>query len=661
MAFYYGTDYYPEHWPRDRWETDAKLMEEMGIDVVRMAEFSWAKMEPREGEFHFEWLKEAVALLAKHGIKSILGTPTAAPPAWIIEKNPEIQPIDSDGTQHFFGGRHHDCQSNETYRQHIRRFVTAMATAFKDDPNVVGWQIDNELGNSHYNLCYCPSCTAHFQEWLRKKYGTVDALNNAWGTWFWSQQYDSFEQVQAPKVTVSGRNPSAVLDWNRFCSDLIVDFQQLQIDIIRSICPPEQFITHNMMGFSDKVSYYDLAKSLDFASHDQYPGGHFAVAPHQPNDRLAGDLDFIRSVKGKNFWIMEQQAGITGWETIGRMPQPGQLSLWAMQSVAHGADTIVFFRWRTCTVGTEQYWHGILPHSGQPGRSYRELKELIHKTRPLMAEIQGVSPKPEVGIVYSYDQNYAMKIQPHNPKMSYMEQIRKYYAAFYKRNIPVDFVQDTADFSRYKLLVAPLQYLMDPELEQRYRDYVRGGGHLVLTMRTGVKDRNNICMSDRPLPGALSDVLGIEVPDYDSLWETDLKVRWGDQFYTAEQWSDLIDLKGAQPLAECASQFYAGSPAITVNQYGDGLAYYVGNEPGEELMDRLAGELAEKAGTAPVADAPEGVEVVMRRGETKAYLFVLNHNETQQQFTVPAGWKNYFDGQRETLEPFAYHVYTKEL
>ena len=259
MAFYYGTDYYPEHWPRDRWETDAKLMEEMGIDVVRMAEFSWAKMEPREGEFHFEWLKEAVALLAKHGIKSILGTPTAAPPAWIIEKNPEIQPIDSDGTQHFFGGRHHDCQSNETYRQHIRRFVTAMATAFKDDPNVVGWQIDNELGNSHYNLCYCPSCTAHFQEWLRKKYGTVDALNNAWGTWFWSQQYDSFEQVQAPKVTVSGRNPSAVLDWNRFCSDLIVDFQQLQIDIIRSICPPAQFITHNMLGFRDKGSYYDLA------------------------------------------------------------------------------------------------------------------------------------------------------------------------------------------------------------------------------------------------------------------------------------------------------------------------------------------------------------------------------------------------------------------
>ena len=661
MAVYFGADYYPEHWPRERWATDAALMEEMGIDVVRMAEFSWEKMEPREGEFHFEWLEEAISLLAAHGIKTVLGTPSAAPPAWIIEKNPEIQPIDSNGIQHHFGGRHHDCQSNVVYREHIRRFVTKMAQTFKDNPNVIGWQIDNELGNSHGDLCFCPSCENRFRDWLQKKYTTVEALNKAWGTAFWSQGYSSFEQVQAPKITAAGKNPSQMLDWKRFCSDLIVEFQQFQIDIIHSICPARQFITHNFMGFADKVSYFDLGKSLDFASHDQYPGGYFAQAPHQPNERLAAELDFVRGTKEKNFWIMEQQSGITGWECMGRAPKPGQLSMWSVQSIAHGADTVVYFRWRVCTVGTEQYWHGILPHSGKPGRRYEELKAFIHKMRPLMAEIQGVSPKPEVGIVFSYDQEYAMQIQPHNPKLTYIGQVMKYYTGFYNKNIPVDFVSDQSDFSRYKLLIAPLQYLMDPALEKKYADYVRSGGHLVLTMRTGVKDRNNICMSDRELPGALSEVVGLEVSDYDCLWETSLKVRWGDQEYTAEQWSDLIELKGASSLAECASEFYAGSPAVTVNSYGKGLAYYVGNEPAADLMDRLVEELTEKAGVSSVLETPEGVEVMSRRKEDTEYIFVLNHTEEEQEISVPAEWKNYFEGQEGALPPFGFRVYTKAL
>lgn len=659
MAVYFGVDYYPEHWPRERWETDAALMEKMGIDVVRMAEFSWEKMEPQEGEFHFEWLEEAVALLAEHGIQAVLGTPTAAPPAWIIERSPEIQPIDSKGVQHFFGGRHHDCQSNQNYRVHIKRFVTEMANRFKDNPNVIGWQIDNELGNSHGDLCYCPSCAARFREWLQARYQTVEALNAAWGTGFWSQGYSAFEQVNPPKITVAGHNPSAMLDWKRFCSDLIVEFQQFQIDILRSICPERQFITHNFMGFADKVSYFDLAKPLDFVSHDQYPGGYFANPPHQPNEKLAASLDFVRGTKEQNFWIMEQQSGITGWETMGRAPNPGQLSMWTMQSVAHGADTVVYFRWRVCTVGTEQYWHGILPHSGNPGRRYEELKDFIHKVRPLMAEIQGVKPRPEVGIVFSYDQEYALQIQPHHPKLDYVEQVVKYYGAFYKQNIPEDFVSDQSDFSRYKLLIAPLQYLMDPALEEKYKAYVKAGGHLLLTMRTGVKDRSNICMSDRELPGALSELVGLEVLDYDCLWGTDLKVRWGNDVFTAEKWSDIITLKGAAPLAVCASEFYAGSPAVTVNAYGDGLAYYVGNEPGVELMDRLAQELVQKAGVSSLCKAVEGVEVMARRSDEKEYIFVLNHTGEEKAFDCPADWMSYFDGQTNTLAPFGFQVYTK--
>ena len=399
MGYTFGVDYYPEHWPRERWQTDARMMREMGITIVRMAEFSWAKWEPREGEFHFEELDEVIALMANEGIDCILGTPSAAPPAWIIEETPEIQPLDSHLQRHYFGGRHHDCQSNAQYRAHIRRFVTAYARHFAANPHVVGWQVDNELGNSHEDLCYCPSCEAAFRQWLQKKYGSIDCLNESWGTAFWSQTYTDFEQIHAPRITAAGKNPSQQLDWMRFCSDLVLDFHQMQADILRSETP-DKFITHNMMGFSRKVDYFKLGDQLDFTAQDQYPGGHFVPQGVFRGDIQAAELDFIRSLKHRPFWVMEQQSAITGWETVGRTPKPGQLGLWAMQSIAHGADTIVFFRWRSCVMGTEQYWHGILPHNGRPGRYYRELKAFMQEAGPLLERLQGSVPHPEVAMLF---------------------------------------------------------------------------------------------------------------------------------------------------------------------------------------------------------------------------------------------------------------------
>ena len=389
MGIHFGVDYYPEHWPRERWETDARLMKEMGVQVVRMAEFSWFKMEPAEGEFDFEWLEDAVALLDSYGIKTVLGTPTAAPPAWIIQKNPEIQPIDREGRRRHFGGRHHDCQSNAVYRAHISRFVTAYAKRFADNPGVIGWQIDNELGNSHGDLCMCDSCKRQFQAWLHKKYGTIEALNDAWGTAFWSQGYNHFEQIGTPLLTAVGENPSAMLDWKCFCSDLIVDFAAHQARILREICP-NHFITHNFMCFDNKVNYYDLAGLLDFVSNDIYPAGHWQKQPHQPDSELAACHDVIRGYKKKPFWMMEQQSGMAGWEIMGRALEPGQMSAWAMQSVAHGADAVVFFRWRTCAMGTEQYWHGILGHSGNPGRTYHEAKRLTETFAKYMEDLRAV-------------------------------------------------------------------------------------------------------------------------------------------------------------------------------------------------------------------------------------------------------------------------------
>jgi len=376
MNFIFGADYYPEHWQRQRWETDARMMREMGLDVVRMAEFSWFKMEPKLNELHFGWLDDAIEILAAQGVKTILGTPTAAPPAWLIEDEPTIEPVDHDGRRRHFGGRHHDCQSHPVYRAHIKRFVTAFSKHFASNPNVIGWQVDNELGNSHDDLCYCEHCERRFQQWLQSKYAEIDTLNHEWGTAFWSQGYQSFSQIHTPRLTVTGVNPSQMLDWKRFCSDLIVEFQHLQVDILRAAAPDKP-ITHNLMGFAPKVNYYDLGKELDFASHDQYPGGHFLEHQNElRDDRLAAELDFIRSVKNAPFAIMEQQSSITGWEVLGRAPKPGQLGLWAMQSVAHGADAIIFFAGVPVPWVPNNIGKGCCPIAGRSGAITKRLRHL---------------------------------------------------------------------------------------------------------------------------------------------------------------------------------------------------------------------------------------------------------------------------------------------
>ena len=660
MNIHFGVDYYPEHWAEERWEKDTVLMKQMGIQVVRLAEFSWHKMEPQKGKYDFDWLERIIALLGKHGIKSILGTPSAAPPAWMVNETPDILPIDRQGRRRGFGGRHHDCQSNRVYRGNIENMVTSMAKRFADNQNVIGWQIDNELGNSHHDLCMCDSCRMGFQEWLKKKYHNIEVLNRAWGTAFWSQEYNDFTEVFAPTITVTGENPSAMLDWKCYCSDLIVDFQQQQIEIIRQYCP-HHFITHNCMGFADKVNYYDLAKELDFVSHDHYPGGFFAKMPNEDDHVLAAMLDLTRSFKKKPFWVMEQQSGITGWEIMGRAPVPGQLSAWAEQSIAHGADAIVFFRWRTCTMGTEQYWHGILPHSGNPGRRYYELKEMIEKLSPFMDEIEGSQSKPDVAIVFSYRQEYALQIQPHHPELNYLKQVLKYYKQLYKRNMPVDFVKDTDDISGYKLVIAPLQYLMTQELEQKYFEYVSNGGRLVLTMRTGVKNAENLCMSDRELPGRLGELCGIEILDYDCLSGTEVKVRLHAKEYLATKWSDIITLKGAESIAEYSSEFYAGTPCITKKTYGSGKAFYIGTEPEEELMERVMENIFAEAGVAGLGTSESGVELAARENQNKKWIFAVNYTNDVHRYDIPNGFKLVLGKNKGLLDKFELHIYEKVM
>lgn len=658
MNIRFGVDYYPEHWDEKRWEADAKLMHDMGIDVVRLAEFSWSKLEPEKGNYRFEWLDKAIGILAKYNIRVVLGTPSAAPPAWIIEEIPDLLPVDSQGRVRGFGGRHHVCQSNADYKELVKLLVTEMARHYKDNPSVIGWQIDNELGNSHDDFCHCKSCRRHFQKWLESRYITIERLNREWGTAFWSQTYDKFEQIPTPMITPNSHSPSLLLDWKRFHSDLIVEFQQLQIDILREICP-HHFITHNFMGFFNLVDYFDLARNLDFVSHDQYPMGFYDMPqPMKEPSVLAADLDLIRGLKNKTFWIMEQQAGPTGWEILGRTPKPGQLALWAAQSIAHGADTVVFFRWRTCAFGTEEYWHGILPHSGNPGRRYFELQKFIHEIAPHMQNFKNALPQSEAAILYSYEQSWAFEIQPHHPELNYIKQVRKYYKGLYNLNVTVDFISEEDDFNKYKLILAPLQFLVSDNLVKKLTGYVSNGGILVLTMRSGVKEMNNQCHIESDLPGKLAELAGATVTDYDCLRDQDMGIRYNGKDFRCELWCDILKPVKAECIGVYTEDFYAGQPAITVNRLGKGMVYYIGTEPEQKLVDDILANIVNESGIERIYENSSEVEFVRRRTKDADYIFALNHTGKTQVINCRDNWKRVINS--EKLEPYGYALFIAE-
>ena len=362
--------------------------------------------------------------------------------------------------------------------------------------------------------------------------------------------------------------------------------------------------------------------------------------------------------------MMELESGPTGGQLVGRMPRPGQLKLWTSHCVAHGADTIVYFRWRTCLFGAEQYWHGILPHNGVPERRYFEIQETIRGLIPVMKDISAVTVKPKAAILFSYEQDWAFQIQPHHPELNYIDQIKKYYNAFYRKNVPLDFISEKEKLEDYKVVIAPLQLLMNSMLEEKFRAYVKNGGHLVLTMRTGVKNRNSVCEGTQALPGRLADVLGITVLEYDCLLGMSVDIEWilDKTWGHAKKWCDVLETKGAEPLAFYRSEFYRDTPAITVNSFGKGKAYYTATEPDDIIMSKVVDRIIKECGLESAGCSPDGVEMTVRNGRKKDYLFVLNHTDLYQTIQVSAKWIPFVwcgESQSGKLPPYGTAIYEK--
>jgi beta-galactosidase len=658
--FHFGVDYYPEHWPKERWATDAQLMQAAGVNTVRLAEFAWSYLEPEPGRFAFDWLDRALDILADQGIQALLGTPTASPPPWVMGIYPDAYRVTETGLRQTYGNRREYCPTHPGYRERGRIITQAMAEHYAEHPSIIGWQTDNEFGGH----CYCPICRTNFQQWLRDRYGSLDALNRAWGTAFWSHVYEEWSQIPLPLQTGGVPNPGLDLDYRRFMSDAWVRFQQEQVDILRRICP-DHFVTHNFMGFRfDQINYFDLAQPLDFVAWDNYLRTGWRLNSSVDGVASALGHDVMRGLKGRNFWLMEQQSGSGGWRTVGITPRPGEMRLWTYQAIAHGADAIIYFRWRTNRFGTEQYWHGVLDHHGGPRRRYKELQTIGTELERVGEEFLGTQKRAQVAMLLSYDTRWAFHTQPNHDDFQYPELYLGYYRALLRRNIAVDIVPPEADLSTYQLVLAPALHVLSQKAADNIRKYVAAGGIFLTTARSGVKDEANAVVN-RPLPGLLAGVCGVEVDEYDVL-PPDASVPLTGELIGGEDtdapagarlWVDVLTPTSGRVLAAYAGEYYAGRAAVVANSFGDGQALYVGSFGDDALQDKVVAWAVKAAAVQPVLETPDGVEAAERWNRGKRLLFLLNHAEETREVILSEPMTDLLTGQamegQATLEPKA--------
>lgn len=636
---YLGTCYYPEHWPKEMWADDIRRMLSAGIKVVRIAEFAWSMVEIREGEFNYDFFDDFLDLASQMGMKVIFSTPTATPPAWLTNKYPEVLNCDIDGHNYYHGARRHYNYNSPIYLKFCDRIVEAFASHYANHEAIIGWQIDNEL-NCEVAEFYSPSDTLAFRKFLIDKYDSIDTLNKSWGTTFWNQTYTDWDEIFVPRKTCSySTNPHEVLDYYRFISDSACRFAKRQSDILRKYIKPDDFITTN--GLFSHLDYQRLNReSLDFITYDSYPNFAYCLDSYNDNDvlkdrRWSRHLTETRAISPV-FGIMEQQSGANGWNT--RMeapsPRPGQMSLWTMQSISHGADFVSYFRWRTATQGTEIYWHGILDYSGRENERLRELIS-INKQIEKMQEIAGAKFIAQVGIICDYDNHYDAEIDKWHQRVQ-----KQSYNALFKTleetHTPFDFVYideftSIEKLIPYKVLFYPHASVMNENLKNQLESYVAQGGTLILGCRTAYKDITGKCVMDK-LPGMLTLLSGTDVYEYSFIAPDikQVKVKWNDKTFNAAVFIDRIQATtdSAEIIGTYESDYFKGAGAIVKNKFKNGTCYYYGSAFTDEAVEAFLNECQVNNPYASKIDAPKECEITIRENDNGKFMFILNYLKT---------------------------------
>ncbi|MEY8744935.1 beta-galactosidase [Bacillales bacterium AN1005] len=637
---FYGGDYNPEQWDHETHLEDLRMFKLAGIDMATINVFSWALIQPDEVTYNFEGLDQLINSLYESGVYVCLATSTAAHPAWMAKKYPDVLRVDADGRKRKFGGRHNSCPNSPTYRKYSEKIADKLAERYKDHPAVLVWHISNEYGGD----CYCDNCEKAFRVYLKERYQTLDQVNKAWNTNFWGHTFYDWDEIVLPSNLSEhwGNNNSTFqgisLDYSRFNSDSMLDCYRLEYDAIKKHIP-DSVVTTNLMGFFKQLDYFKWAKYMDIVSWDSYPG----LATPFSFTAMAHDL--MRGLKdGQPFMLMEQTPSQQNWQPYNSLKRPGVMRLWSYQSVAHGADTIMFFQLRRSIGACEKYHGAVIEHVGhEHTRVFREVAELGKELQLLGDKTLDATVESKVAIVFDWDNWWAIeKSSGLTVALSYVDQIHKYYAAFFRRNIQVDIVSVDTDLSKYDIVLAPVLYMVKPGFADKLEKFVEAGGTFLTTFFSGIVNESDL-VTTGGYPGELRKLLGIWVEEIDALLPEQknsivLKKAYGDLQgdYQCGMLCDLLHSEGAEVIAEYGEDFYQGMPVVTRNKFGKGEAWYVASDPEERFLDGLLGQLAADKNIHALLETPEGVEVSARTKDGKQYLFVMNHNASTQSYDLGA-------------------------
>ncbi|MFB3881886.1 MAG: beta-galactosidase [Armatimonadota bacterium] len=628
---FYGGDYNPDQWPREVWDEDMRLLKLAHINIATLPVFSWALLQPDETHYNFGWLDEILDKMAANGVYACLATSTAAHPAWMARRYPDILRVDFEGRKRRFGIRHNSCPNSPTYRTYAPKLAATLAERYKDHRALVLWHVSNEFGGT----CYCDNCAAAFRVWLQRRYGTIEELNDRWYTRFWSHTFYDWEEIVPPSALSENWSPDrtafqgAALDYARFSSDSLLECYRLEYDALKRITPDVP-VTTNLMGTYKPLDYFAWAPYLDVISWDSYP----------TNDTDPADTalrhDLMRGLKqGMPFVLMEQAPSQVNWQDYCALKRPGVLRLWSYQAVARGADAVMYFQLRQSRGSCEKYHAAVISHAGHENtRVFREVAELGAELGKLGDAFLDATTKAEVALLFDWENWWAVELSAGpSRELRYIPQVQKYYRPLWKRNIPVAIVHPSFDLSPYKVAIAPLAYMLQPGFAARVEEFVRNGGVFITTFFSGMVDENDRVVLGG-YPGELRKALGVWVEEYDAL-----KPEQANQMVLKQPLGGatgafgcgllcaLTHTEGAEAVAVYGNDFYAGRPALTRNRFGKGQAWYVGADPEPALVEALLAHICAEAGVAPTLAAPPRVEVQQRNKGGRTFTFVLNHDE----------------------------------
>ncbi len=642
MSFLYGGDYNPEQWMNspEILEKDIELMKKAGCNVMSIGIFGWSVMEPREGEYDFSFYEKVIDRLYENGIKTILATPSGARPAWMSMKYPEILRTDENGVRHKHGVRHNHCFTSPIYREKVREINERLALHFKDNPAILAWHVSNE----YIGDCHCELCAEAFREFLKKRYNNdLDKLNFEWWNSFWSHTYTDWSQIEPPSSIGENRTNALLISWKRFATHQTIDFYKNEIEPLKRIVPDIP-VTTNFHGNLTDLDYFKFKDYIDFACWDAYPDWESPKGNAETAAGVSLIYDVCRSIKHKPFLLMESTPSNVNWKQYNKLKRPEMNILSSLQAIADGSDSVQYFQWRKSRGSAEKFHGAVVDHCGHENtRVFKEAAELGERLKNISA-VQGSDVKAEAAIIYDWENYWAIKCANgfRNDDKKYHEECLKHYKYFWKNGINTDVIDSEQDFSGYKIIAAPMLYMIKPGVSEKLCEFVKNGGILVSGFMSGYTNEDDLCFLGGFPGGKLKELFGIWNEEIDTLYPEDRNsVGFNGNEYSAFDYCEIIHPDTAETLARYNDDFYAEESAVTVNTYGKGRAYYIAFRGDDDFVKDFYDSIS--AGVSSAAEYvsfPDGVSVRTRENETEIFLFIQNWNETDVEINVKSALKN---------------------